>query len=150
MTALTANKRTDYKVIREIELLATADAYYKGAHVGWDTATGKLIVAQASTTYMPVGYAAEEKTLAADGNLLVRLYKEVEAYWMANSSGADEVLAASVGSLCYFVDDQTVADNDATNTLSVAGRVWAVDSTQGVLVEPITTGGQRTNSGLDA
>jgi hypothetical protein len=150
MTALTASKRTDSKIIREIELLATGpDTYYKGALVGWDTSTGKVIVAQATTTFLPLGVAAETKTLAADGQLLVRLTREVEAYWFANSAGADEIVAATVGSICYAADDATVAKTDATNTRSVAGRVWAIDATRGVLVELMTTAGQRTNSGLD-
>ena len=46
----------------------------------------------------------------------------------------DAVIAAGVGSLCYIVDDQTVAKTAAANTRSQAGIVRAVDS-GGVWVE---------------
>lgn len=43
-----------------------------------------------------------------------------------------------VGRVCYTLDDQTVT---STPTGSIAGRVWAVDSVLGVLVEPMPEAG---------
>lgn len=52
----------------------------------------------------------------------------------ANSTAADQLTLADVGSDCYIVDDQTVAKTSATSTRSVAGKVWNV-STDGVWIE---------------
>lgn len=48
-------------------------------------------------------------------------------YAWKNSSGADAVTQADVGSTCYVVDDETVAKTDGGGTRSAAGVVIAVD-----------------------
>ena len=50
------------------------------------------------------------------------------------SSGGDLIALADVGSVCYVVDDQTVAKTHNGNTRSVAGTVRDVDAA-GVWVE---------------
>lgn len=51
-----------------------------------------------------------------------------------NSSAADLIALRDVGLTCYIVDDNTVAKTTATNTRSIAGRIFDVDAT-GVWVE---------------
>jgi hypothetical protein len=151
VTALAAKRAVKFKRFTTISLAATAsDTYYQGALVGFDTATGLLVVGQALTTFVPIGKVVEDTTLGAGGgSVLVELFREVVAMWFANSADTDEVTSTSIGGLAYVVDDQTVADNDSSNTRSVLGRVWAIDSAKGVLVEPLHTAGDATVSGLD-
>lgn len=68
-----------------------------------------------------------------DVEVKIRLFKEVIAFWFANDTGT-AVTDADVGGSCWIKDDQTVS-GDSTGR-SAAGRVWAVDATKGVLVEP--------------
>ena len=49
-------------------------------------------------------------------------------YRWANSDGGDEIGAGDVGSVCYIVDDETVAKTDDSSARSVAGVVVNVDS----------------------
>ncbi len=151
MTALAAKRALRIKTYTQISLAATAsDTYYQGALVGWDTATGLLVVGQETTTFVPVGTVVEDTVIGSGGgSILVNLFHELRAIWFVNSTG-DAVDTADIGTICYVEDDQTVSDTDNSNARSVAGRVWALDTTKGVLVEPISTNGQRTNSGLDA
>ena len=147
MAALTSKRATKLYTARTMSLAATAsDVYYQGAHVGFDTDTGLLIVGQVSDTYIPVGIVVKDTTIGAGGgNVLVRLYRELNAVWCVNDSG-DPVV--TVGAICYMLDDQTVTLDDDSNARSVAGRVWAIDSTKGVLVEFLHTA-RPTISGLD-
>ena len=132
------------------ELPATAATYFQGSTVGWDTSVGRIVKVAASTTIIPIGFVTEDKVVATNGDPLhVNLFREVVAYWFVNATAGDAVAAANKGSLCYGLDDQTAASNDATNTRSVLGRVWDVDTVKGVLVEPRDTTGDRLG-GLDA
>ena len=60
------------------------------------------------------------------------MYKTVACF--ANSAAADAITLADIGADCYIVDDQTVAKTSATNTRSVAGKVFDVDA-EGVWVD---------------
>jgi hypothetical protein len=81
-----------------------------------------------------VGRAEEQvdNNAGADGELTVRVKRGVFRY--ANSGGGDAIAAAQIGSVCYIVDDQTVAKTSDTGARSRAGRVVDVDA-QGVWVE---------------
>ncbi|KMQ72816.1 hypothetical protein [Marinobacter subterrani] len=74
----------------------------------------------------------------ADGDKEVTISRG--CFHFANSAGADEVVRADIGKLCYIVDNQTVAKTDATATRSVAGIVDGVDDT-GVWVNIDPTNG---------
>jgi hypothetical protein len=136
MSALTSKRAVRPKRFTTISLAATPSvSYWQGGVVGFNTATGLVVKSQPLTTFWPIGLCVEDTVLGAGGgNLLIELFREVSAIWRVNDG---TVVAASIGSLCYELDDQTVSNTDATNTLSVAGRVWAVDSVRGVLVEPV-------------
>lgn len=98
---------------------------------------------------VPIGTFTEDKLVGSGGTVIVQLFRELEANWFTNASGGDAVAAANLGGLCYLRDDQTVGVDDDTNTLSVAGRVWKIDTAKGVLVEFRQTAGDRLG-GLDA
>lgn len=96
-------------------------------------ATGFATPGAVSTALTYLGRA--EKTVDNTGlapganTVLVRRRK---AFKWANS-GADAVTQASMGKLCYIVDDATVALTNGNGTRSPAGIVLAVDA-DGVLV----------------
>jgi hypothetical protein len=98
--------------------------------------SGKARPGAVDTNLRPVGLFIDvgESGLTGDGTktVLIRLFREVRCWWFKNDT-TDAVTDAMVGGLCYVFDDETVS-SDATGT-SVAGRIWAVDATKGVLVE---------------
>lgn len=53
----------------------------------------------------------------------------------ANSAAADEITAADIDTVCYAVDDQTVAKTSDTGNRSPAGYVTRVDSDGGVWID---------------
>lgn len=146
MAALTARRPNKVKAFTNIELPGTAQAVWEGGVACWDTSTGLVAKAAVSTTMIPIGTFVDSKTVASGGTVLVQLFKELNAVWMANLA-AD--LCDVAGVLVYLSDDQSVSKTDATNTKSVAGRAWVIDATRGVLVEPHYTAGDRLG-GLDA
>lgn len=132
-----------------IELAAKNEAVFQGGIACFDTSTGLVAKGFASTTLIPIGKFIEDSAAAANKRVVVDLFREVSAVWMKNAGGGDAVLAANVGGLAYLRDDETVGADDDTNTLSVFGRIWKVDSVKGVLVEPLHSAGDATVSGLD-
>lgn len=111
--------------------ILNATKIYKGALVMLDTTTGEIEEGATATGKQGLGRATKTVDNAADGEVL-----EVEAgaFWWANSAAGDAIVAADIGSLCYIVDDQTVAKTDGTSTRSPAGKVMDVHATHGVLV----------------
>lgn len=148
MAALTARRANRLKKYSHLDLVGTAQAVWHGGVACFDTSTGLVAKAAISTTMIPIGLFTKSETVAASGVVTIELFKEISAIWMANLAAAP-VLAANVGGLCYLADDQSVRVDDVTNTASVAGRVWAIDTIKGVLVEPHMTAGDRLG-GLDA
>ncbi len=87
-----------------------------------------------NTTLTRVGNFAESldnSANTASANVLVKLDKELSAQWYDNATGAAAVVTLFTS--CYVLDDHTVTVTSGSN--SVAGRVWAIDTTKGVLVE---------------
>lgn len=80
-------------------------------------ATGCVGLGMAEDTVSNVGGAA--------GAAMIEVRNGV--FCFANSS-SDPVPLSQVGQSCYIVDDQTVAATNGTNTRSVAGVVYNVDS----------------------
>lgn len=120
-------------------VLANAEVAHEGGLACIDTANGDLVAGQVGTGLIPIGTFIDvgEDGVTGDGSttfVRVRLFKEVHALWFVNDT-VTPVTDANVGEACYVLDDQTVTGN-ATGA-SKAGRVWAVDATKGVLVEPV-------------
>ena len=145
MTALAASRRTTPEVLNSVELKGKTEQVYKGGTACLDTSTGLVAKAFASTTLIPIGTFADDQNTPAGGSVTVKLFKELRGIWRANDG---TVVAGTVGSLCYLLDDQTVSNSDATNTLSVAGRVLKIDTVRGVLVIPVEFGNGHL-TGLD-
>lgn len=80
----------------------------------------------------------QDNTGGADGDQTVEI--ERGYFHFANSSGADEITRADIGSRCYLVDDETVALTSDTDSRSPAGIVDDVDD-HGVWVNIDPTNG---------
>lgn len=103
-----------------------------------DTADGALVGVSTATTLIPIGVFDEGMNFTGNGTTKarVKLFKEIRAARFLNDTGT-AVTAAQRLQLCYLKDGATVS-GDSTGR-SVAGRVWDVSSTLGVLVEFGTT-----------
>jgi hypothetical protein len=129
MTArMTRNEAWSYAEIA----MTNAVAFERGELAVVDTATGLLTKGAASTTQIPIGYFESDGTGDGSTAVRVRLFKEVVIHWWDNDT-VTPVVAADLLSPCYIKDDRTVT-GDATGA-SAAGRVWAVNTTNGVAVE---------------
>ncbi|MCY1004002.1 hypothetical protein OV079_23800 [Nannocystis pusilla] len=133
MTALTNDR--DTKMIIEPALLREFDVdddtlIYSGSIVAIDTAdSNKAKPGATSTTLIVVGRAehrANNKTGVDDPVKKIKV--KAGTFLYANSGASDEITDADIGKNVYLVDDQTVAKTSATNTRSVAGKVWKVES----------------------
>lgn len=147
--ALAKKRAVKTEKVANIELAGKNEAVWEGGIACIDTATGLVAKAFAATTLIPIGLFVEDSAAAATKNVLVELFEPIVCVWMVNAGGGEAVVAANIGGLAYLRDDQTVGVDDDTNTLSVFGRIWKIDTAKGVLVQPLHPAGQRTVSGLD-
>lgn len=117
-------------LIREVGL-KTNVKIYAGALVVLDA--GVAAPGRTATTLVAIGRAEQtvDNTGGADNALKVRVRRGVFAF---KNKADDLVVAADVGKDCYIVDDETVAKTSATNTRSIAGKVFQIDGDQ-VFVE---------------
>ncbi|MBX9268756.1 hypothetical protein [Chromobacterium violaceum] len=128
MTATTQDRNTPY---RHGELIvAPVAAGVKipaGTIVCASTAGFAVPGATASTlAYLGMADAAVDNSAGADGATGVPIRRGVAFKW-ANDSG-DPVTQASLGRVCYIVDNQTVAKSNGGNTRSPAGIVVGIDA----------------------
>lgn len=102
-----------------------------------DTSTGLITKGQASTTLIPIGVFVTSPfpSVTGDGTATVevQLFSELSLYWFDNDSAPNNVQTANIGSEVYLKDDVTVTTSSAGN--SKAGRVFAIDSALGVLIQ---------------
>jgi hypothetical protein len=136
VTARTKDSGRAFKAFRFVDLtLLSGTIAFKHARAAFNGA-GKVVPATSSPLQQAIGqFVRKVDASAADKAVVVDLEREVVAYWYANHTGGDAVLATDVGRLCYALDDETVTITPTNR--SVAGRVWAVSSTKGVLVETL-------------
>jgi len=138
MTALT-KARTPSKTIGQFFTypVAAAKVLYKGALVCLNS-SGYATPGAVSTSLIAVGVAEDtvDNTDGDNGDLNVLVHECVVAF--ENSAGGDEITIADIGSVCWIVDDQTVAKTSNSNTRSVAGFVRQVDGTD-VFVQLVNT-----------
>lgn len=136
MTARSKDTGRSFRPFRFIDLtLASGTIAYKDARAVLNGA-GKVIPATSSPLQQAIGlFVRKVDASAADKTVSVDLGREVLGHWYANHTGGDAVLSTDVGRLCYHLDDDTVTITPTNR--SVAGRVWAVSSTKGVLVETL-------------
>lgn len=137
MAAKTKDRARPFKLFTTIDLtLLSGTIAYKGAAAVFNGA-GKVIPATSSPLQQAIGVFHSQKVdaSAADKTVGVDLGREVRGDWFTNHTAGDAVLTTDVGKLCYFLDDDTVTITPTNR--SIAGRVWAVDSSKGVLVEKL-------------
>lgn len=107
--------------------VAAATLIYAGAMV-MRNAAGFLLEGQTATGLVGAGRAEERKDNSAGADGAMNVVFRTGTFHYANSAGADEVTAADIGTVCYAVDDQTVARTSGANTRSKAGIVDDVDA----------------------
>lgn len=144
--ALTKRRANKLVTASVMELPGTAQQVYQGGLACWDTSTGLVCKGAASTTLVPIGVFAEDKLVGAGGTVLVEFFEEFVGIWLKNSAAN---ACDTAGILCYVEDDETVRKTDNSNANSVAGRIFKIDATKGVLVQMRATNGDRLG-GLDA
>lgn len=132
--ALTQDRNTPYREGSFIAPPVAANAVIHAGALVVANATGFAAPGSTATTLTYLGRADEavDNTGGADGAKTVRVLRGVSFKW--NNSGTDPVTQASLGKVCYIVDDETVSATNGTATQSAAGIVTAIDS-DGVWVE---------------
>lgn len=112
--------------------LTAAAVAEKGKMACLSNATGKLVAASVATTLLPIGYFDTDATGDGTTEVPVTLFRGVWVHWFDND-GVNPVAASDIGDICYIKDPATVT---ALSTgASIAGRVWAISTVDGVGVE---------------
>lgn len=132
--ALTADRHTPYKdgALLPMPVAASAVCFAGGLAVA--NASGYVAPGSTATTLTYLGRFEEhvDNSGGANGDKTV-LVRRGKAFKFANS-GSDPVTQASLGKVCYIVDDETVAATNGSNTRSAGGIVVGLDA-DGVWVE---------------
>jgi hypothetical protein len=106
---------------------------FKNAKVGLIIGEGKVVPMANDPNLLEIGVFDEAIDASlAQANVNVNMGMEIEARWWAQDAS---ITAADVGKLCFALDDQTVTLNAAGG--SISGRIWQVDSVDGVLVQKL-------------
>ena len=135
MTALSAGKALNRRTIaRDATFtLASGQTVWKGALIAVKLGTGTVVEATGASDELVIGVAmADVNAAAASKQLAVEFPTPVVGIYFANGSS---IAATNIVDVCYVADDQTVSLTPIASGASIAGRVWGVDSTLGVLVE---------------
>lgn len=135
MAALTADRDTPRRehLLRNFPVKG-ATKIFAGGIVCIDSANGFATKGATSTTLRAVGRAEETVDNLAGADGAQRVPVMAGCFLLANSASGDLITLADVDSVCYLVDDQTVAKTNGTNTRSQAGIVRDVEGA-GVWVE---------------
>jgi hypothetical protein len=135
MTALAKNSTPDEVRWKfKIFTLKSGKVAFQGAAICYELATNKVVPAAAGEGLVFLGFAVDKvDASSADKELNVDLIEEVVLHWLPNAGGGDAVASTDVMRDCFWLDDATVTITSEGNPL--AGRVWAVDATKGVLVQ---------------
>lgn len=138
MTAHAADKPRSIKQFKTQPFTLTSGTKaYKGARAAIRIPVGTVVPATSAATDYVIGVFAEQvDATSAAKTVNVDLEREVTAEWYLNGASTDAIVAADVGRVCYVLDDATVT---IVPNGAIAGRVWAVSATQGVLVEKVDT-----------
>jgi len=134
MAALTADRSTLRidGVFRSLPVEA-GKLVFAGA-LAMINAAGNVVPGTSALGLTAVGRAEAraDNTLGGAGSINVQVRRGV--FCFNNSTGADAISNANIGTTVYAVDDQTVALTNGTNTRSPVGTVHHVDA-DGVWVE---------------
>lgn len=127
--ALSADRNTPFKDGEIIVAPVAANVKIFAGAIVAANATGYATKGATATTLTYLGRADEyvDNTGGADGVKTIQV-RRGNAFKWKNSAG-DPVTQASLGKICYIVDDETVSANNAGgNTQSAAGKVVGIDS----------------------
>lgn len=126
MAALTENRSTK-KMADGVRsgLLGANQTIFQGALL-MRNASGHIIKGATATGSFGVG-RAEAAGSSTTAGVTAQPFSE-GIFQFGNSASTDAITAAEIGTVCYIVDDQTVAKTSGTNTRSPAGIVWDVDA----------------------
>ena len=131
MVALTQDRNTPRAEGEErTGLLGANQTIFAGA-ILMRNASGHLVEGAVATGAFGVGMALERLASTTAGVTAIKYRPGI--FRFANSASSDQIATADIGTVCYIVDDQTVAKTNGTNTRSPAGIVDGVDA-QGVWV----------------
>lgn len=131
MVQLTASRNTQERVGADrVGKLGANQAIFAGA-ILMRNASGHLIEGATATGSFGVG-RAEAAGASTTAGVTDQPYRP-GVFRYVNSASGDLIAIADIGTVCYIVDDQTVAKTSGTNTRSPAGIVEDVDA-QGVWV----------------
>lgn len=126
MVALATNRNTPARLgDNRSGKLGANQTIFSGA-ILMRNASGHLIEGATATGSFGVG-RAEAPTSSTTAGVTDIEYKP-GVFQYENSASADAIAAADIGTVCYIVDDQTVAKTSGTNTRSPAGIVEDVDA----------------------
>lgn len=126
MTAMTENRSTPQLAAGDrVGLLGASQAIFQGALL-MRNVSGHIIEGATATGSFGVGRAEEAVSSTTAGVTNQRFREGIFRY--ANSAAGDLIATADIGTVCYIVDDQTVAKTSGTNTRSPAGVVVDVDA----------------------
>ncbi len=131
MVQLTASRNTLERVGADrVGKLGANQQIFAGA-ILMRNASGHLIEGATATGSFGVG-RAEGAISSTTAGVTDQPYR-AGVFRYVNSASGDLITIADIGTVCYIVDDQTVAKTSGTNTRSPAGIVEDVDA-QGVWV----------------
>lgn len=135
MAAATADRNTRQRAGHSRSIPVAAATKIPAGVMACVNASNLLVNGATSTTLKCVGVtnATVDNSAGAASAINGEVYTGI---WgpLANSSAGDQIALADVGADCYIVDNQTVAKTTASNTRSVAGKVFDVTA-EGVWVD---------------
>lgn len=128
----------EFTIKNKVFPLAGLVKAWQGGMAAADTSSGCVRPAvNNNANLIPLGQFlqnVDNSATTATAYVNVQLQREINVAWYDNVTGASAVAAANLFSNCYVSDDHTVTMATGTGS-AVAGRVWAVDSSLGVLVQ---------------
>jgi len=138
MSALTAQRWAPNKTIRTMQFpLKGSATAYQGGMAAADTSNGWVSTGTNAANQINIGQFTESNNNSAStltSYVNVELAREIDCFWYDNATGGAAVVASNLFSNVYIQDDHTVTTTAGAGI--VAGRVWQIDSSLGVLIQP--------------
>lgn len=127
MTALAKDRNTPSRSGQQFSYPLAAVKVYAGS-IGVINSSGYLTKGSTATGLKCVGRISGQVDNSAGNAGDVKGVVENGIFLLGNSGGGDAITLADVGTVCFIVDDQTVAKTSGGGTRSPAGIVEDVDS----------------------
>jgi hypothetical protein len=126
MSSLTKERKTNLRYDEQVDYPVKADAViYAGSMVAVDA--GYAVPASADADLVVMGRAEESRDATDLASGALRLPIRTGTFYWENLA-TDLVTIAQIGTVCYAVDDQTVAGTSDGGTRPMAGIIMDVDS----------------------